>query len=259
MFTLRTRPRETSKAYICNLSPFEFFVSRSYGQFHILPAAEKAGQPYAITIIEDRQDRMDMGEGKYTPALVEAIDIAEDLVKHGGFAVHGVFLCAGTRPTQKEIDAALALRDAYYAECIKEADKVWAQFHRHEMIDDNARRACMVLGEEREWAYKVKKRINCPGCGKSLLDTVAKCSECGVIVNVDRAEQYGLIDKAKAKELRALRGEVKGKRKPEVVAEAEVAEEGDGGFADGADDSLDPEEAALAAAGPGTASKGGKK
>ncbi len=188
------------RATICNIGPSEFYLSRSYGQFHILPA-ERTGKP-GLTILEDRNDRIDLGECNYLPFPLAARTIAEDLVNEG-LRPHGCFVCAGERPTASEIAAATKIRDDYYRAMVQQGDELWAKYHRHEMIDDNSRRAVAHFGLDREWVVKTSAKVEC-ACGETVPATVGKHT-CGAIVNIDRALAYGQINAQEADRLRKLR------------------------------------------------------
>jgi hypothetical protein len=205
-----TGPR--SKAYIANVGPSEFFVSRTYGHFQLLPCPKHL--PYAITIIEDREDRLDMGDEHYYWIPIAARDIALDIVRNEGFDQHGCIVLKGPKPTPAELDEAQLKMLTYYRRKIAEADAEWARYHKYEVIDDNARRACLALGEQREWAYQVVQRLSCPGCGDSVLATIARHS-CGYILDIDRALAGGLIEEHQAKRLKALRAKEKPAAKPQ--------------------------------------------
>lgn len=196
-------PRQRGRAYICNISTNEFFISRTYRQYHILPCPR--GQSFQVTIIEDSDDRLDMGDEQYMRVPIAAEDIAEDLVRNEGIAVHGCFVIEGPRPTQAEMDAGYKIMLAYYKRMLAEGDGLWEKYHRHEMIDDNSRRAALFLGEEREWAFQAVMKVDCPGCSHKVKTNVAKCPNCGYILDIDRATAGGLIDESTGRRLKDLR------------------------------------------------------
>lgn len=198
------------RAYISNIGPFEFFVTRTYGHFHILPATGEPGtkdfRP-GVTFIDNRKDRLDLGEQNYYFIDVPGEAIAKDLVETEMLENFGCFVSAGPKPTDQEIARAQQKVLDYCQKKIREADTEWARYKRHELIDDQARRACLILGEEREWAYQVVQKVVCPVCSTKNLVGTAKCGNgaCGAILDIDKCLAFGLIDKARAEELKKLR------------------------------------------------------
>lgn len=239
--------RPKRKAYIFNLGESEFFISRTYAHYHILPCTK--GMPYSITIIEDAEDRLDMGDEQYMWIPIAVEDIAHDIIVDGGLEVHGVGVATGPRPTQEEIDKVHAKRVAYYRKMLAEGDTSWAKHGRQELIDDNSRRAALFFGEQRPWAFEIVQRVACIGCGEKVPSVIGRHT-CGAVVNIDQALAAGQIDANEAKRLRELRkrlgnaptNTVNAPASPQAPAGGITAAE----FTKGDDDYVDPAEAALA-------------
>ena len=115
----------------------------------------------ALLIVTARGDALDLGDNRRFPFTIGAREIAEDLVQD--LDEHGVFVCAGARPSQEELAAASAKRDDWYQRLVVEGDQMWARGHSYREISDMHRRAALSLGSEREWAYVPTKMLDCPG------------------------------------------------------------------------------------------------
>jgi hypothetical protein len=198
---------------IANIGPRDWSVNRTYSRYYIPPAQGEPGEPGfrpGLLTVNDAKDRIDLGEQKYHWTDIQAADIAADLVKADNLSVHGVFVCAGMAPTDAEIQAAWKLVKQYLGRKLAEADGEFARYHRHEFIEDDARRACKVLGVEREWAVDLVERVACPVCGTKNGLHVAKCN-CGAILDIDVCLGYGLLDVEAAARMKAMRasGQIK--------------------------------------------------
>jgi hypothetical protein len=187
---------------IASISDQDWYISRTHGVYHI-PACPKIGppgrrqgepggsdQPYALLLITSRGDVIDLGDNRRFPFTISAREIAMDLLQD--LHDHGIFVCAGPRPTAEELAAATARRDAYYHRLIGEGDTLWARGHSFREISDLHRRAAMALGVEREWAYVPMHLSECPACGEKVKTGVAVCKHCHAILNAEKAAQHGL-------------------------------------------------------------------
>lgn len=192
--------RAPGKAYLFNITNQDFFVSRTYGHFHLLPA--NPGAPWQVIVIEDTTDRLDMGEEQYHRIPILAEDVAQDIANE--FAVHGIGVCKGPRPTAAEVAEVRGRLEKYYRLKLNEGDSEWSRSAKHENIDDVSRRAAIYFGEPRPWAYQVVDKITCPGCAEKVPATIAKC-KCGAIIDVDRAVAAGLLSDNEAERLRKMR------------------------------------------------------
>jgi len=190
---------------IASISDQDWYVSRTHGVYHI-PACPKTGppgrrqgepggsdQPYALLLITSRGDVIDLGDNRRFPFVISAREIAEDLLQD--LHDHGIFVCAGARPSSEEVAAATARRDAYYHGLISEGDTLWARGHSFREISDLHRRAAIALGVEREWAYVPMHLSECPACGEKVKTGVAVCKHCGAILDAEKAAKHGLSAK----------------------------------------------------------------
>jgi hypothetical protein len=188
---------------IASISDQDWYVSRTHGVYHI-PACAKLGppaprqgeaggsvQPYALLLITSRGDALDLGDNRRFPFTISAREIAEDLLQD--LHDHGVFVCAGARPTTDELTAATARRDAYYHRLIADGDTLWARGHSFREISDMHRRAAIALGVEREWAYVPMRTSECPACGEKIKTGVAVCKHCHAILDPEKAAKHGLL------------------------------------------------------------------
>lgn len=175
-------------AYIASISDQDWYVSRTHGVYHI-PACPK-GEPYSLVLITPRGDALDLGDNRRFPFTISAREIAEDLLQD--LHDHGVFLCAGARPSPEELSLSSSRRDAYYHRLVSEGDTMWARGHSFREISDLHRRAAIALGVEREWAYVPTRMAECPACGERVKPEVAVCKHCGAILDAEKAAKHGL-------------------------------------------------------------------
>jgi hypothetical protein len=187
----RSKPDAEATVSIASISDQDWYVSRTHGVYHI-PSCGK-DQTYSLLLISSRGDALDLGDNRRFPFTISAREIAEDLLQD--LHDHGVFLCAGARPSDEELKTATARRDAYYHQLVAEGDAMWARGHSFREISDLHRRAAITLGVEREWAYIPNRMAECPACGEKVKVGVAVCKHCHAILDIDRAAKHGLAPK----------------------------------------------------------------
>src|SRR6202142_1204022 len=173
---------------IASISDQDWYVSRTHGVYHI-PSCAK-GEACALLLITPRGDVIALGDSRRLPFTITAREIAEDLLQD--LHDHGIFVCAGARPTTEELATAATRRDAYYHRLIAEGDTLWARGHSFREISDLHRRAAMTIGAEREWAYVPMRLSDCPACGEKVKTGVAVCKHCRAILDPEKAAQHGL-------------------------------------------------------------------
>lgn len=188
----QTRGDAAATVSIASVSDQDWYISRTHGVYHV-PACAKE-QSYALLMITSRGDAIDLGDNRRFPFTISARDIAEDLLQD--LHDHGIFVCAGARPTAEELAGAMERRNRFYQGLIGEADMMWARGHSFREISDLHRRAAISLGVEREWAYVPMRTIECPVCGEKLKAGVAACKHCHAILDAERAARHGLGPKA---------------------------------------------------------------
>lgn len=173
-------------ATIASVSSQEFFVTRTYGVFHI-PACP-AGKDSGTLAVKPREDALDLGDNHRVTLQISAREIAADIIQD--LEDHGIFLCAGDSPSAGELAAARSRRDAWYSRLVTEADEMWARGHSYREISDMHRRAASSLGLEREWAYVPRASRECPACGEKVRAGVAVCKHCKAVLDEERAAKY---------------------------------------------------------------------
>jgi hypothetical protein len=184
----RSKNETAATAAIASISDQDWYVSRTHGVYHI-PACPK-GEPYALLLLTSRGDVIDLGDNRRFPFTITAREIADDLLQD--LHDHGIFVCAGPRPSQDELAAASTRRDDYYHRLISEGDTMWARGHSYREISDLHRRAAITMGIEREWAYVPMKMSECPACGEKVKPGVAVCKHCHAILDAEKAAKHGL-------------------------------------------------------------------
>jgi hypothetical protein len=185
----QTRGDAALTVSIASVSDQDWYISRTHGVYHI-PACGK-DQPYALLMITSRGDTIDLGDNRRFPFTISARDIADDLLQD--LQDHGIFVCAGARPTPEELAAATERRTRYYQTLIAEGDMMWARGHSFREISDLHRRAAISLGIEREWAYVPMRTSECPACGEKVKAGVAICKHCRAILDHEKAAKHGLV------------------------------------------------------------------
>jgi hypothetical protein len=197
---------------IASISEQDWYISRTHGVYHI-PACVK-GQAFALLMITARGDALDLGDNRRFPFTITARQIAEDLLQD--LHDHGIFICAGARPSSGELATASVRRDSFYQKLITEGDTMWARGHSFREISDLHRRAAIGLGVEREWAYVPLRMGECPACGEKVKIGVGVCKHCGAILDEEKAAKHELgfgAGAARAKRLVA-EGTEKAEKKP---------------------------------------------
>lgn len=179
------RTHET-QATIASVSDQDFYITRTYGVFHI--PARPSNEAYAFVIVTPRTDAIDLGDNRRFPFAISAREIAEDIIRE--LEQHGIFVCAGERPSETELAAAREGRDAWYGQLITEADEMWARGHSYREISDMHRRAVMAMKMDREWAYSPQRSVECPACGEKVKTGMAVCKHCGATLDAERAAKY---------------------------------------------------------------------
>jgi len=185
-----TRGRGDSAATvtIASISDQDWYVSRTHGVYHI-PSCPK-GQAYSVLLVTPRGDALDLGDNRRFPFTISAREIAEDLLQD--LRDHGIFVCAGARPSEEELAAATGRRDGFYHRLVTDGDTMWARGHSFREISDLHRRAALALGVEREWAYVPMRTADCPACGEKVKLGVAVCRHCHAILDAEKAAKHGL-------------------------------------------------------------------
>ncbi|HEY6466071.1 MAG TPA: zinc ribbon domain-containing protein [Candidatus Acidoferrales bacterium] len=183
-----TRGDAEATVSVASVSDQDWYISRTHGIYHI-PACAK-DQGYALVMITSRGDAIDLGDNRRFPFTISARDIAEDLLQD--LQEHGIFVCAGARPTSEELAQATERRSVYYQKLIAEGDIMWARGHSFREISDLHRRAAISLGVEREWAYVPMRTTECPACGEKVKTGVAICRHCHAILDHEKAAKHGL-------------------------------------------------------------------
>lgn len=175
-----------SQATIASVSDQDFYVTRTYGIFHI--PARPAEESCALLIISPRGDAIDLGDNRRFPFVISAREIAADIIQD--LAQHGIFVCGGERPSEAELSAAREMRDGWYRQLIVEADEMWARGHSYREISDMHRRAALAMKLDREWAYVPQRSVECPACGEKVRAGVAICKHCNAVLDSERAAKF---------------------------------------------------------------------
>jgi hypothetical protein len=177
------------------------------------------GQAYAITPIRGCSSVMDLGDKRTMEIRMSAREIAEDLVREingdsGERSFHGVFVAAGTEPTEAELTEARQKLEAFHMRLVETADLEWERSHNMMFITDLERRAARELGLEKPWLYDPRPMADCPACGEKIKPGVAVCRTCGAILDREKAVKFGLAkreEKQAEEELKTLDKRTRGK------------------------------------------------
>ncbi len=118
----------------------------------------------------------------------------------GEGSFHGVFVAAGSEPTETEIAQAREKLASFHSRLVENADLEWERSHNLMFITDLERRAARELKLDKPWVYDHNPQAECPACGETIKPDVAVCKTCGAILDRDKAAQYGLIKEAEVPE-----------------------------------------------------------
>jgi hypothetical protein len=191
---------------------------RTYlGALEIRTPAE--GEAYAVTPIRACKSIMDLGDKRTMEIPLSAREIAEDLAREingdsGEGSFHGVFVAAGSEPSEAEIAQAREKLENFHKRLVESADLEWERSHNLMFITDLERRAARELKLDKPWVYDPKPQAECPACGEGIKPNVAVCKTCGAILDWDKAAMYGLAgDDETAEPAKGEKQSEKGKQK----------------------------------------------
>jgi hypothetical protein len=183
-------------ATIANITGQQYVLHRTYGTF-LIPGSED-GEEFSTTRVTSRTAILDYGDKRTLPLPISAREIAEDLCREinsdaGERSYLGVFVCAGSAPTEAELLGARQRLEEFYRGLVAAADREWERSHSFLFIHDLQRRAAAFLGLDKEWYYQVRETAECPGCGTRVKPGVAKCKACGAVLDREKAVALGLV------------------------------------------------------------------
>ena len=188
----------TSTATLVNISA-EKWPPRHRTYFGALEVrSPEAGEAYAVTMIRGCTGVMDLGDKRTMEYRITAREIAEDIAREinsdsGEGSFHGVFVAAGTSPTETELADARRRLEEFQRRLVAAADLEWERTKNPMFITDLERRAARQLGLEKPWLYDAKPLAECPVCAEKIKHGVAVCRSCGAILDREKAAQYGLV------------------------------------------------------------------
>jgi hypothetical protein len=188
---------ETSTALLVNIST-EKWPPRHRTYFGSLEVrSPEPGEPYAITPIRGCTGVIDMGDKRNMDIRITAREIADDIAREingdsGEGSFHGVFVAAGSEPTEAELADARRRLEEFQRRLVAAADLEWERTKNPMFITDLERRAARQLGLEKPWLYDSKPMAECPVCAEKIKHGVAVCRSCGAILDREKAAQYGL-------------------------------------------------------------------
>ena len=156
------------------------------------------GEAYALTPARSCKAMMDLGDKRTMEFPISAREIAEDIAREinsdsGEGSYHGVFVAAGSEPTQTELAEARRKLDEFHRRLVAVADLEWERSHNPMFITDLERRAARELKLEKPWLYDPKPATECPACAERIKPGVAVCKACGAILDKEKAAQFGLV------------------------------------------------------------------
>ena len=158
------------------------------------------GESYAVTLIRCCNGVMDLGDKRTMEYRITAREIAEDIARElnndsGEGSFHGVFVAAGSTPTEAELAEAHHRLREFQWKLVAAADLEWERTKTPMFITDLERRAARQLGLDKPWLYDPKPMAECPVCAEKIKPGVAVCKSCGAILDREKAAQYGLVAK----------------------------------------------------------------
>lgn len=201
---------EAQKAYVINISDQQYFVSRSFRDYWVMPAPKRG--EFSVTEVDSVTDRMDYGLGyetiqmpggpprmvtKTIPVPFSAQRIAEDIARQingdlGQGAFVGAFASLTRNPSPERLAEMEEKYVRYQQELVFRADQKWTLKPDHRFISDAEKRAAIYLGLDKDWCYAPQMLTDCPACAKKINPKAIKCGHCGAILDVERAIQMGI-------------------------------------------------------------------
>ena len=156
------------------------------------------GEAYAVTPIRACKGFMDLGDKRTMEFAITAREIAEDIAREingdsGEGSFHGVFVAAGSAPTETELSDARSKLDEFHRRLVASADLEWERSHNPMFITDLERRAARELKLDKPWLYDPKPQAECPACAEKIKPGVAVCRSCGAILDRAKAAEFGLV------------------------------------------------------------------
>lgn len=124
--------------------------------------------------------------------IVAASQVADSLVVEGCLD-RGVFIAAGSDPTEDEITAAIEQYTAWSQRRLAEADASWGQHRKASELDPHAHDAARFLGVTREWMSDTRPKSDCVGCGEAVRPGSIKC-KCGFPVDWEKCRRLGMLN-----------------------------------------------------------------
>jgi hypothetical protein len=191
---------ETESVSLVNIST-EKWPPRHRTYFgSLVVRSPESGEAYAVTLIRACTGVMDLGDKRTMEYRITAREIAEDIAREinsdsGEGSFHGVFVAAGTAPTEAELADARHRLAEFQRRLVAAADLEWERTKNPMFITDLERRAARQLGLEKPWLYDPKPLAECPVCAEKIKHGVAVCRSCGAILDREKAAQYGLVAK----------------------------------------------------------------
>ena len=164
----------------------------------LLIQSPEGGAAYAVTPIRACKAVMDLGDKRNFEIALSAREIAEDLARElnndsGEGSFHGVFVAAGSTPTDEELADARRRLEDFYRRLVATADLEWERSHNPMFITDLDRRAARELKLDKPWLYDPKPQSECPACAEKIKPGVAVCRSCHAILDPAKAAQFGLV------------------------------------------------------------------
>lgn len=194
------------KIQICNVAQDEFRLERmSYNFAATLPGCVPPtpytsvwiGDMYDVEVVHIGGSWTSQNDIKRIPILIPAKEIVADFFRSEQLLDKGCFIPAGEVPTEQEISAAHATRNAWLMRLVEEGEKLYGQHGAAgiPMIPDYFKRAAKELNLSPSWVVTMGKRMTeCPACFDQVRPEAAICKSCGAILDAEKAKKYGLIE-----------------------------------------------------------------
>jgi hypothetical protein len=208
---------------ICNVGPWNYVRER--GSLTVcIPAYDpakdhkKLGYAMSAPQPEVRREAKILDENEFTYFEDDGHQVASDMIgvgfglpKHNALTQYGVFIPAGSLPTQEEIAAARHELSLYIDRLINEARQAFdaGPKERAAVINDRHLWAARQRGLSEAWvsAQHTQESIRCDSCGRFGPADVARC-QCGNILNFEIEKRNVLKKAQQERELEEIRTEV---------------------------------------------------
>jgi hypothetical protein len=132
-------------------------------------------------------------------------------IEDNDLTTKGVFWSEKEKPTLEEFATADGICKKYMQMLVRDANAAWHTGDRFSRLGIMGNQKYIIAAQhlliETEWASLPKPNIPCPACGNPMPSNAivhGGAAGCGAIINREKAEQFGLIEKPANKPVKVI-------------------------------------------------------